>query len=149
MPQANELLSKYSKIALADDKLKAVEVAMDLLAEDATAIRKIRAAQNKAISDTIKISSEFSSRTKENPKKKKGPSQEAVKEKPRLSVVERARLVYGYSKPEPTVVKASRLTVRQPKIAPMHNLVHKYMSMGAEDLCNPNITDEMRSLKLM
>ena len=145
MTEAKELLSKFSKIALDDDKMRAVEIAMNFLSEDAGAIQQIKAAQNKR----TKISNEPSKRYKENSKARKPPAQEVTKVKPRLSVAERARLVYGCTKPAPITDKPARQFLRQPKIASIDNLVNKYMAMGASDICNPEITEEMRSLKLM
>ena len=155
MKEAKSLRSKYSKIALEDDKGREVDLAMRQL-EDPETMRKIQETQIKreidALNERRRLAAERAKRQETAPFKKsptpRTQQQENLSERSlRLSIVDRARAVYGPKLPPPKPTKA-RQSGPARKPPQLENLLNKYISMGAEEIRDPEITQEMRSLKI-
>ena len=149
MHAAKQLLSKYTRIALDEDKGRAIEAAMSCL-EDSEALQRIKQAQSQreiaAINERRKFAAQRGSarvfKVKPQPQQQENISERSSQ----LSIVERARAIYGV---KPATPKSSHKAAQPVRKAPqMENLLNKYISMSAEEIKDPEITAEMKSLKI-
>ena len=131
----SSVLAKYAKIAVADNKLEAYDLAMRSLSEDADAVDKICAVQKERVQSA------------ELPAVKLIQKKRIVREEPipstplRLHVVERARAIYGRGKLDKQNTPIQPTVSKQPS---KDKILERHISMDRIDIGNFGVTAEMK-----
>ena len=128
----SQVLSKYSKIAIAENKLKAFDEAMKALSEDTVAISAISAVRSVTVELPV---------IKYKRIKKAVTLQIQPPVRVRTDSVEMAREVYG-KRPADKPMKQIQASRR----GSVHDLVERYLSMDVIDTTSSEVTAEMQSL---